>query len=493
MQREQKTLPVGATVQDAYGGQYCVEKILGKGGFGAVYLVSDRYNKQRVFALKEVIDPSKQDRKRLLFECKVLKQLNNQALPKVYHFFENEEHKRVYLLMEYIKGRDLEVLRKEQPEKRFPVKPMLSILDPIVDALIYLHQQEPPILHRDIKPANIIVPSDGGGATLVDFCTAKEYLPESTTSIFRYGTPGYAAIEQYSPNSTTDVRTDVYGLGATLYTLITGVKPIDVVERLTAKKGHDALQSAHILVPDIPQSVSQAVQRALSIYDEDRFATVEEFWSALHSDAGEKEGLMHVLRLPDNPDTSQPSDDVKESIDIKRSALSPEKRKDTRFRRRNQIALFSLVLLILGLVLLFSYTHPATRTSSQGSALSSTSATASPRIVTFPYPPIASFYAGTINDISVAHERTSLYLMQVLQDHKSILGNFQGLGLVGSFTGTVTPSGIVHFVVKYSTGALIFDGDIKVGGDMEGTFYAVDQKGQSVDEYGLWYVSATSS
>ena len=133
-------LPVGATVQDAYGSQYCIEKLLGKGGFGAVYLVSERDNKQRVFALKEVIDPSRQDRKRLLFERKVLRNLSNQALPRVDSVFESEDHRRVYLLMEYISGKDLEVLRKEQPEKRFPVATILEILAPIVDALIYLHQ-----------------------------------------------------------------------------------------------------------------------------------------------------------------------------------------------------------------------------------------------------------------------------------------------------------------------------------------------------------------
>ena len=135
MPQEQTILPIGATVRvrDAYEDGYCVKELLGKGGFGAIYLVSERRDKKRVFALKEVVEPSKQDRKRLLFEFELLKRLNHPALPRVYHVFE------------------------------------------------------------------------------------KEYLPENTTTIFRYGTPGYAAIEQYSPESTTGIRTDVYGLGATLY------------------------------------------------------------------------------------------------------------------------------------------------------------------------------------------------------------------------------------------------------------------------------------
>jgi hypothetical protein len=67
------------------------------------------------------------------------------------------------------------------------------------------------------------------------------------------------------------------------------------------------------------------------------------------------------------------------------------------------------------------------------------------------------------------------------------------LGLVGSFTGTVTPAGNVHLVINYGTGSLIFEGVIKVGGDMEGNFYAVDQQERRIGEYGLWYVSAASS
>ncbi len=81
--------------------------------------------------------------------------------------------------------------------------------------------------------------------------------------------------------------------------------------------------------------------------------------------------------------------------------------------------------------------------------------------------------------------------MQVRQDQNSMSGNFQGLGLVGSFTGIVTHSGSVHFIVKFGTGSFIFDGEVKVGGDIEGNFYAVNQQGQNIGEYGLWYASAT--
>src|SRR5207302_6503339 len=351
-------------------------------------------------------------------------------------------------------------------------------LEPIVDALMYLHPQEPPVLHRDIKPANIIVPPHGRSAALVDFRMAKEYQPESTTTVFRRGTPGYAAIEQYSNEGNTDARTDVYGLGATLYTLLTGVKPVNAVKRVTAEKGNDPLKLAHVLVPDIPQPVSRAIQRALSLHHENRFATVGDFWNALHADTytgkqeqalitGEQEEQALVLYTP-----------------------GPGKQGDTHSSRRKQMAVFSLILLILivgWLALLLSSMHPAAptsvirHTSTRGSVLTSTSS----NTATFLYPSTVSSYAGTISDIGVTNKKTKLYLGHMRLDGKSISGNFQGLGMVGSLTGILNSSGRVHFVVKHGAGSLILDGEIRIGGDIEGTFYAVDKQGQNIAEYGL--------
>jgi len=118
---------------------------------------------------------------------------------------------------------------------------------------------------------------------LVDFGSAKEYIPGGTATIVSRRTPGYAAPEQYV--SGTSPRTDVYGLGATLYTLLTGIPPVDALSRtaLNWDTGIDPLKRADLLVPAVPVPVAQALQRAMALPSADRFATIEEFWQELTS------------------------------------------------------------------------------------------------------------------------------------------------------------------------------------------------------------------
>ncbi len=234
------------------GDRYLVEEILGTGGFGAVYLVSDRQADGALFALKEVIEPTQYARDRLAREGELLERLQHPALPRVFRLFIDEQSERVYLLMEYIEGLDLEQVWRERPDRRFALPEVLDIMAPIIEAVAYLHRQHPPVLHRDIKPANIILRATDHTAMLVDF-------------------------------GITDPRTDIYGLGATVYTLLTGNVPEDALVRLTnlGNRGKDALTPMNQLAPAIPASVADAVHRALSLRQDARFETVEQFWREL--------------------------------------------------------------------------------------------------------------------------------------------------------------------------------------------------------------------
>jgi eukaryotic-like serine/threonine-protein kinase len=274
------TLPNGAIIRD----RYVIEDLLGKGGFGSVYLVRDKRVKGNLFALKEVVDPSKQERDRFTLECEILRRLDHPALPHVYRAFGDDAVYRAYMLMDYIEGPNLEVLRQRQPGRRLPLSHVITIIAPIIAAISYLHSQQAPIIHRDIKPANIIVSSTGEEAVLVDFGIAKEYEPDSTTTTVRRCSPGYGAPEQYSGG--TDTRTDIYGMAATLYSVLSGRVPVDAFQRMMqlGSKGVDPLIPLNEHVPEIPPSVSLAIARALAINSTDRFASIEEFWQALRAD-----------------------------------------------------------------------------------------------------------------------------------------------------------------------------------------------------------------
>ncbi len=338
MKHEQLTLPIGFTVRDTDGGHYVVEALLGQGQSSAVYLVTQKFGSHLPFALKESFTPTQQERERFVLEGRLLQSLHHPALPRVYRIFEHDSLKRSYLLMDYIPGRNLDILRQEQADSHFSLPLVLLLVAPVVNAVIYLHQQTPPILHRDIKPANIVVPSNAQSAVLVDFGTAKPFVAGTATMVFA-GTSNYAAPEQYTGGTTP--RTDVYGLAATLYTLLTGRVPPSALSRLVSRTS-DPLPPAHQLVSTVPVGVSQALQRALSLNSEARFATVEALWQDITTDAVlAAESLPSVLLSPsistDNRQVQEPA--------ITPSASSPSQ---TQRRRRLRL----LLLLVLALVFL---------------------------------------------------------------------------------------------------------------------------------------------
>jgi eukaryotic-like serine/threonine-protein kinase len=490
VQQDQLLLPNGSTIRDPSGDRYIIEGLLGRGGFGAVYLVRDRRFKQNLFALKELIDPSTRDRERFIFEGEILKRLDHRALPRVYRVFEHDKLRRVYLLMDYVKGRNLETLRKEQPEQRFALPLVLVLLAPIVDALIYLHHQAPPIVHRDIKPANIIVPVGADEAVLVDFGSAKEYVADSTTTAIRHGSPGYAALEQYGSGTTP--RTDIYGLGATLYTLLTGAIPPDAISRATGSKGGDPLELAPLIMPEVPIGVAQAIGRAMSISTDERFATVEEFWQLLNDQATHQQ--VHIPRVT-SADTPLPVPAPELDPIIGASLHSQRQTPRAKIRVVLLPMLFAVFLAVaIGMSSLYALVwpgHPSSIQSISRSTASTPTVSPVPTPTSEPsiYPSIVVSYAGTIGDL-LAKEKTALFLYQIQQNQGNIQGLFRGLGLAGHFKGTVTPGGTLLFTVTIFEGkaTLSFEGTIKVGGDIQGSYAVLDQNGHTTGEFGIWNV-----
>src|SRR5438128_10156027 len=132
--QQEAVLPIGTIIRD----HYVVEKLLSKGKGDPVYLVRDRRATQDLFVLKERINLDKQERDRFVFEAVVLKQLDHPALQHVYRVFEENSRDRVYMLIQYISGPNLEMMRRQWPNQSFSLPLMLSIVTPVVDAITYL-------------------------------------------------------------------------------------------------------------------------------------------------------------------------------------------------------------------------------------------------------------------------------------------------------------------------------------------------------------------
>lgn len=211
-------------------GRYRIEMKIGEGGFGVVYKARDTAERQRAVAIKQITLSALSAQEQIEAtdsynrEITLLAKLQHCHLAQLYDHFTDAEN--WYLVLEYIDGKTLEEILAESPAGRLPVGQVISIGRALCDVLGYLHVQDPPIIFRDIKPANIMLKKDGGIA-LIDFGIARRYRPERQRDTGPLGSPGYAAPEQYGREQSSP-RTDIYGLGMTLQTLLTGKEPLEI-------------------------------------------------------------------------------------------------------------------------------------------------------------------------------------------------------------------------------------------------------------------------
>lgn len=311
--------------------RYVIRAEIGSGGFGAIYLAEDtRFTGNNQVAIKKISQSNEHTARAFQYEANLLYNLSHPNLPKVTNCFQEGESN--YIVMDYIAGDDLMVKLKRG--KKFTVAEVIKIADRVLDALEYLHSFL--IFHRDIKPHNIKV-DPAGKIYLLDFGTAKGQMDEATLSLTDQSitgyTPFYAPLEQILRVDTnsylllqsletqnlerfmqnkTDARSDIYGLGATLYHLLTGFSP----ERATATiRAHflwsgkaDSLPECRSINPEIPVFLAEIVHKCLEIDPEDRFQTAAETRAALinqSSASGASEDSGKKIE-PDAPGLTQP-------------------------------------------------------------------------------------------------------------------------------------------------------------------------------------------
>jgi serine/threonine protein kinase len=337
---QEETLPSGTVLH----GRYRIERVLGSGGFGHVYLVVDLVNSQQC-AVKEYLVTGSSGQEQLKHEATVLSRLHHPNLPAFQDAF--IERNQYYVVLNYIEGNDLTDLIRISRQRNdiVPIVRITNWLLAICDAVLSLHSQHPPVIHRDIKPDNIrIMPN--GTAVLIDLGNAKAAADGARTLFFirHQGTPGYAPPEQYPGGTGTDTRSDVYALGGTLYYALTTHEPPSVsVRNESMQKGRPDLpslqevlasnppeenpetnaarqfrlgvtkpskpaprHSRHVaqlgtLPPNVLSQLNHIIQKAMAIRPRDRYQNVADF-------ANDLKKVTAVLPAPTAPTPQRPVD-----------------------------------------------------------------------------------------------------------------------------------------------------------------------------------------
>jgi Tol biopolymer transport system component len=256
--------------------RYRLIRLLGSGGFGAVYLAEDQ-RLGRTVAIKEIdvarLGPDERAAAEQLFEheARILASLDHPGLTRIWDFFQQE--RRAFLVMEYVPGctlRDTLHRRGGPLDEPFVLECALQLCG----VLGYLHTRRPQVIFRDLKPANVMVvepspaiagePPEPPVFRLIDFGIARLFKPDQTGDTLIIGTPGYAPPEQHGQGQ-TDERSDIYGLGATLYHLLSDRVPNTVPPPPLASVN-----------PAVSPELARIVARATAVDPAERYQRVED-------------------------------------------------------------------------------------------------------------------------------------------------------------------------------------------------------------------------
>ena len=295
--------------QQLQNGKYVIDRPLNQGRFGVSYLAHHK-NGDRV-VIKTFrddtwqnlsTDEKEEENNRLLREGGKLGQFNHPHIVKFDQPF--LEQRQAYLVMEYIDGQDLANIATQ----KLSVETALEYIRQIGSALKVIHAKG--LIHRDVKPGNIVLRAGKPEAILIDFGLAGRHDETITMNKSTTGT-NFTAPELLDSDGKTKPYSDVYSLGATLYTLLSGEVPLPAEER--SKRGKDTLPSPP---ENVDQQIYDAIEQAMKLDSDQRLKTVDEFLDLLNTPAA----MAQSVNLPDQ----KPAPDLNE--------LSyEESRKQTRF------------------------------------------------------------------------------------------------------------------------------------------------------------------
>ncbi len=308
--------------------RYLVGQMIGKGGMGEVYLAVDQRVgapvalKRTYFAGDDVLGGGFES------EAKALERLRHQALAKVTdHFFENGDQ---FLVMDHVAGDDL-AKRLAATQKPFPLSWVMFWADQLLDALVYMHSNEPSIVHRDIKPQNLKL-TEENNIVLLDFGLSRRSIAKlEGGGIVESGfAKPFAPLEQIR-GAETNRRSDIYSLSATLYFLLTNVVPPDATMRADSVLSGvpDPLVPINFLNPEVPASISEVILKGMAVSHDQRFAdtrtmqkSLREAFAAMRDTSGAKTVVMSTA--PDVAPAEMPAPAVVETVSEPQPAATNE-------------------------------------------------------------------------------------------------------------------------------------------------------------------------
>jgi serine/threonine protein kinase len=254
-------------------GRYQIEAEVGRGAMGVVYRARDP-KIDRLVAIKTISlsgqEPEEEQayRERFVEEARAAGRLSHPGIVAIFDAGEDPETREPYLVMEYVAGDPLSRILSHGNHK-LPLHDALRLAYEVAEALDYAHSQG--VIHRDIKPANILITEDGR-AKIADFGVARLNHALTTHSGHIFGSPAYMAPEQLS-GGVADARSDLFSLGVTLYSMITGFRPFqgNSAETVCFKVMNVEPVPVTSFQHDVPAEVGAIVARAIAKDPADRF------------------------------------------------------------------------------------------------------------------------------------------------------------------------------------------------------------------------------
>ncbi|HSC81013.1 MAG TPA: serine/threonine-protein kinase, partial [Chitinolyticbacter sp.] len=274
-------LLAGGDVEKPMLGRYQVEKELGKGAMGVVYMGRDpkigRVVAIKTMALSQEFEPDMlgEARERFFREAETAGRLSH---PNIVSIFDaGEEHDLAFIAMEFLKGQDLTA--QTRPDQLLPLIDAVAIVRQVAEALDYAHKNG--VIHRDIKPANIMYEPESKTVKVTDFGIARITDSSKTRTGMVLGTPSYMSPEQLSGKK-IDGRSDLFALGVMLYQLSTGHLPFtgESMAELMFRIANESPADPRTLNPRLPGMLAAIVMKALQKKAEDRFQSGAHFAAA---------------------------------------------------------------------------------------------------------------------------------------------------------------------------------------------------------------------